>query len=80
MPEIRADTCPYCSTPGTHPGIATLEVGRNGIEIRISGVPAYVCDACPEFMLPGPLSVEISDGIEHILSAIEAHAAMPTPA
>jgi YgiT-type zinc finger domain-containing protein len=67
--------CPSCDGGTLRPGPATLEGGREGVTVRISGIPADVCDHCGEFLMDGDLAVEISASIERIIGAVERHKA-----
>jgi YgiT-type zinc finger domain-containing protein len=73
MNDKIKQTCALCGADRAHSGVTDLVAGRNGIEVTIRGVPAYVCDACNDAAIPGPLAVVLSDSIEAIISAIEQH-------
>jgi hypothetical protein len=59
----------------TYQETTTIEVERAGVRIRIEGIPARTNPVGGEVMIPGPLSVEISDALERIIAGIERHRA-----
>ena len=69
----EARRCALCGREGARLGTTTWETGRSGVEIRVSGVPAVLCDACEDDAIDGPLAVELSDAMESIIQAVERY-------
>jgi hypothetical protein len=59
----------------TYRETTTIEVERAGVRIRVEGIPARTNPTGGEAMIPGALSVEISDALERIIGGIERHRA-----
>lgn len=59
----------------TYQETTSIEVERAGVRIRIEGIPARTNPTGGAAMIPGPLSVEISDALERIIGGIERHRA-----
>jgi YgiT-type zinc finger domain-containing protein len=74
----KGHICVLCGRPGARRGTTIFTAGRNGVEVEIRGVPAFLCDQCGDAGVPGPLVVELSDTIERIISSIERHVGAET--
>jgi YgiT-type zinc finger domain-containing protein len=73
MGEQAEQICTSCGATRARPGTANLEGGRNGVEVTVRGVPAFLCDSCGEAMFPGPLAGEIWGAIESIIQSVERY-------
>ena len=56
-----------------YPETTSLDIGRNGVRVRVTGIPARTNPTGGEAMIPGALAEEIGDAIERILAVIEQH-------
>jgi hypothetical protein len=68
------------ATKPTYPETTSLDVERNGVRVRVDGIPSRTNPVGGEPTIPGDLSDEIAEAMHAILSAVERHRAAETAA
>jgi hypothetical protein len=64
----------------SYPETTSLAVERNGVRIRVDGIPSRTNPVGGEAMIPGALADEIAEAMHTILTAVERHRAAETTA
>ena len=58
-----------------YPETTSLDVERNGVRVRVDGIPSRTNAVGGEPMIPGALADEIAEAMHTILTAVERHRA-----
>jgi len=62
--------CPNCKNKGIRIGETDLNLKRGKFEVEIKGVPAQICDACGEVLIPGSVAEPISEFAESAFAKV----------
>ena len=59
-------TCPDCQLGAMQESLVTLVYPQDGITLRISDVPAWVCSNCGKQLVTGDVAHQISSILQHV--------------
>jgi YgiT-type zinc finger domain-containing protein len=58
--------CPYCKTPMVETEIDYLVEIENGEQLRLEGVPSWVCEACDYTAVEDEVIEAVEDMLAHL--------------
>ena len=61
MKTIEGTTCKACHTGKLYKNEVTQKFEREGLEVKIEGIPALVCETCNQVYFPPGIGDKISD-------------------
>ena len=62
--------CPNCKNRKIKIGETDLNLKRGKFEVDIKGVPAQICEACGEIVIPGSIAEPISEFAESAFAKV----------
>ena len=66
MKTIEGATCKACRIGKLHKSEVNQKFEREGLEVKIEGIPALVCENCDQIYFPPGIGDKISDAANHL--------------
>ncbi|RLC19191.1 MAG: hypothetical protein DRI57_07465 [Deltaproteobacteria bacterium] len=70
--ELREKVCKACRGGRLQRREVVQKFERGGLEVRIEGIPAMVCEECSQVYFPPGIGDKISDAADHLFILSEA--------